>query len=761
MAQQQSDFIDIPALMRQYVSKWYLFVASVIVCVALGWFYAWITPSRYEVKANVLIEQEGNKMPSLSDFSALLGTESQVDDEIFILSSHTSYSEVARNLNLNEPQVVRTGFLHSSLAFPNRPLEIQTPPMFCDTLYSALVFKFKLDGDGRGSVKVRYKDKKILDEDNITLPYTAKTRLGDITFNKSEFYPADGLKCTVGVGSYDAAAENLDKEIVCEIADKRSNVILMSIKTDNTAYGKAILDEVIDVYNRRGIKEQNVRGNQTDKFIGERLDLIARELSASEQAIQEYKQRNGLTDLPQDVKVQTERQAQIEGALLQAETEAAIIKITKDFVNDPSNEYALVPSTIENSGINQAVSQYNELLLKIMDLRANTQPGNKTLAKLEQQADAMRVTVTEAVNKAYASAMVKVNDLRREKGVGTALKETLPAKQREYYDIARQAQLQGNLYVYLLQRREENSMLMANASPKGIVIDRAYIVSEPLNMSKKLILVIAFLIGLCLPPIGLYIRKLLRNRFESRSEVERLTDVPILGEMSVDNSGRKLVVTKGVNSTPAELFRLIRSNLLFMLSRNDDKVVLVTSSTAGEGKSFISINLAATLAVFGKKVCLVGMDIRKPRLADYLGVKSPLGLTQYLSNPTGSIDKIIASVPDVPGLSVITAGPVPPNPSELLASSDIDELFHELRQMFDYIIVDSAPIGIVSDTFALDRVADASIFVCRVNYTPISEFKAINDIYANNRLKKLSLVVNCVESKKQYGYGEDHHRSEE
>lgn len=294
---------------------------------------------------------------------------------------------------------------------------------------------------------------------------------------------------------------------------------------------------------------------------------------------------------------------------------------------------------------------------------------------------------------------------------------------------------------------------MANAVPKGVIIDEAFKLSKPLGLPKKAIILFAILFGLCIPPTILYLRKTLRNRFETRQEVERITDVPILGEMCIDNSGETIVAKPDNTSSAAELFRLMRSTITqFILGTPDEKVIMLTSSTSGEGKTFISINLAASFAMMGKRTILVGLDIRNPRLSQYLDIKPRLGMTQYLASNEIKPEQIIVNVPSAKDLDMIVAGPVPPNPSELLLSPRIDELFKQLRKDYDYIVVDTAPIGLVSDTFTLERVADATIYVCRANYTSLNDLSYINELYDQDRLKRLSIVINGTAAKKTYGY---------
>ncbi|MDE5752891.1 MAG: CpsD/CapB family tyrosine-protein kinase, partial [Duncaniella sp.] len=289
---------------------------------------------------------------------------------------------------------------------------------------------------------------------------------------------------------------------------------------------------------------------------------------------------------------------------------------------------------------------------------------------------------------------------------------------------------------------------------KGKILDEAYVLSEPLGMSPKMVMLIFLIIGLLLPFLLIYLVKIFRNKFETRREVEARISAPILGEMCIDKSGRSLVVTEHDTTSATELFRLLRSNLQFMLSDSNNKVVLMTSTRSGEGKSFISLNLAASLALLeNKKVLLVGMDIRNPQLANYLGINPPLGLTNYLSSDAVTLDSIIVPMPGYNKFDLIVAGPIPPNPAELLVSKKVDELFDALRERYDYIVVDTAPVGMVSDTFTLSRISDATIYVTRLNYSSMQDLSFIEDIYQEKRLKRLSVVINGAHTKKGYGYG--------
>ncbi|MDE6331742.1 MAG: polysaccharide biosynthesis tyrosine autokinase, partial [Muribaculaceae bacterium] len=438
-----------------------------------------------------------------------------------------------------------------------------------------------------------------------------------------------------------------------------------------------------------------------------------------------------------------------------AESAAEVLRITSDFFSNPANAYELVPITVDNDGLVRAITAYNELLLKRIELQGNAKGNNAALRALDEQIDAMRENVASSVRKSYANAMVPVKELRAEMEKTSGRLGKVPTQEREFINMKRQQEVKQALYLFLLQRREETAMMVANTKPKAIIIDEAYALNDPITLKPKLVMIMFMFVGFIVPLLLIYIKGKLRTKFDTRQEVERMVDMPVLGEICTDKSGSNVVVGSSGTSSSAELFRLLRTNLLFVLNDSNDKVVLMTSTNSGEGKSYISINLAMSLSLLGKKVLLMGMDIRKPKLSEYLGINSRYGVTQYLSSDGVSIDDMIVRDQKYGSLDIILSGPVPPNPAELLASKKVEELFEQLRGRYDYVIVDTAPVGLVSDTFTLDRVADATIYVCRANYTSKADLAFANSIYEQNRLRKLSLVVNGSAMKKTYGYSQN------
>lgn len=758
MARKSSnDFIDITALLKQYLSKWYLFVISVLVCGGLAFFVTKVKKPVYAVNANILIstDNSSSQLPNAMSggLSSLFGSDAYVEDEIFLVSSHSLYRDVARDLGLNQRHYVRRGFMNTEFAYPHYPVEIQTPAGMLDTLGVGMEFRVKVDKKGEADIKVKALKETVANVKDVKLPYIVKLPWGDFTVAATKYFVAgENLDTRITLTGYDAAAEVLDDEVGAEIASKRSNVITLSMETAAPVYGKDVLNEILVKYNQRGIMEKRHESERTGKFIEDRLVLLSDELAQSDNDIEALKHQKGIIDPTTEIRYQTEKKAEVEAKMIEARTQLEVYKLMSDFINDPANEYDLVPLMMDSQNFAEMFSEYNHTIISRQQLLNSAHPDNVNVKLLDQRLDALRSNINTSLNRLTKSQTAVVRDLQRELDGTAGQLSNMTTSEREFKDLFRQNQVKSSLYLFLLQRREENQLMEANTQPKAQIIDEAYTMSEPLGMGKKMILILGILFGLVIPPMFLYVRRLIYNRFETRQDVERITEVPILGEMCTDTTGRSVVVSPSDTSPATELFRLMRVNLLFVLNDASDKVVLVTSSSSGEGKSFISINLAASLVLMGKKVIVVGMDLRNPRLAEYLHMTPARGLSQYLSSSDVSLQQIINPAPGVKGMDVICAGPVPPNPGELLISNKVDNMFAELRAMYDYIIVDTAPIGLVSDTFTLDRVADAAIYVCRANYTSVRDLDAVNDIFEQKRLKKLSLVINGTAAKKSYGY---------
>ncbi len=745
--------------------NWILFAISIVCCVALAFLYSKVSKDKYVILSNIMIRTDagaGNMAGAFMQQMGLgdiMGQGSSVDDELHIISSHSLLRQAAVELDLNRTHVYKKNFFDRWIEYNGYAIDVIDVENQCDTLSRTLNFKIKVKANGKADVKVALSHfKSIYNQKNVTLPLDINTSYGKFTITTTEDYqPGQAYNYTIKVNGYDVVAEYLAKEINMYIPDKLSNLITLQIETPYISYGKTLLNTIIRLYNERGIEDKNVEATNTARFIEERLNIIQAELEAAEFQVEEYKKQHDLSDIETEVKAILESDVLFRTKLLEAETEANIIEYVLQFVAEPENKYALIPFT---SGLNdasaKAIEAYNELALQHLNMRTYAKEGSPALQMLEQQIDASRENVIVTIQTAKASADIALADMREQEEKYISRIRNLPTQEREFISIYRQKAIKEELYIFLLQKQEENALTLAMASPKGQIVDSAYNLSEPSSLSTTVELLIGFIIGFLIPAIFLYLRALFRTKFSSKEELERITDVPILGEVCINTTKENIVVKEGENNAISELFRLLRTNLQFLLTGKNDKVVLLTSSVSGEGKTFVSTNLAASLALLNKKVIIIGLDIRNPQLSEYINARPRMGMTNYLASEDIAIDQIITPSGINPQLDVIVAGPVPPNPAELLLSTRLDDLFNELRNRYDYIIIDSAPVAMVSDTFTLTRLADAIVYVCRANYTQREHIRYCSDLVAEGRLSKVSLIVNATTAKQGYGYGYNH-----
>ena len=748
-------------LYEEYKSKWWWFVVSVIVCCGLAYLYSLRKNPIYEVSANVLISQQdggdGSQLSKMFSMGDMFGGYSSVDDELMVMSSHTVLRQAVKDLQLNKNYYVKENLLVGSPKYKDAPVEIFYEPSIADTLKYALVFRLVVSDKEDVDVRLKVDNETVAEEKNQKFPISFDTPYGLFVFNKTKYFePGESFKEYISISNYNQAAEAVASMVEISIPNKKANMILLDVNGPIIAQSKDLLNKIVEIYNQFGVSEKQQKGIKTAEFIDSRLESLSKELDSSEEAVEKYKENNKLTDIRAEATYLMEKRGEVEKTLVAAEANYEVLQMTRKFITDPENRYSLIPtgSLGSESAAAEAIKSYNALVLQRMTLENNAKGDNAALKNLTTRIDAMRENIFNTIEKAAESSSVRLRELRRQANESMSQLGNIPRQEREYINIKRQQSVKEQLFMYLLRQREETALSIANSVPRGIIVDEAFAYFKPISMTRKRMLLLAFVLGLVIPVGILYLRNRFKSKFESRAELENHTKVPILGEICTVNTSDKLVVKD--SSTVAELFRLMRANLQFMLTPNKDKVILVTSTIPGEGKSFMSVNLAGTMALMGKKVLLVGMDIRKPQLGNYLGISTEPGLTQYLASDQYTLSDIIQKDAVMKNMDVIVAGKIPPNPAELLMSTKIDDMFAQLRQEYDFIVVDTAPVGMVSDTYVLDRISDATVYVCRVNHTTFNDVKFINAVYGGQRLKKMSLIVNGTTSKKGYGYGYGH-----
>lgn len=753
------DVSQIVALLRR---NWWMFAASLVLCIALAATYLYIKHSVYSVHAKVLVAYDdgtGSMGASMLQSLSLGGVGGRnVEDEVIVMESHSIKSQAIKELKLNRRYSSPDGLLRKKYYYNNSPIEIMAPEELFDTLSVGLKFNIKANEDlSKIEVKVKKgRFKTIADVESDKLPMVVTTPYGIYSIDTTSHYdPGEDVEVNANVVGNSIYAEDISRDLTVVKTDKKANGISLYYEDINTQRGKDFINKIIELYNRRGQKEKDEMAINTGKFIEERLDTLYVALSMAEKNIQSYKQSKNIVDVSSEAKYLMEKKGVLDEALISAEATYAVLRMADDFFKNPQNNYSMMPFSAELPGIDAAVTSYNELIAKRMEIEANAKGDNPALKTIDAQIDEMRASVKKSIEGAVSSASVRLNELKSEEAKSNTRLRSIPAQEREYIELQRDQRIKNQLYSYLLQRREENQLVLAATTPKGKIVDNAYAFNEPIAPNKKLIIVVALFVGFLIPALILYIKNLINDKFDSVEALARLTTLPIIGEIchSRRASENPIVVSETSTRPIAELFRLLRSNLQFMFplkNSENGQVAMVTSSCSGEGKTFVSMNVAESLALMGKKVVLVGMDIRLPMLAQNLGLPSSPGVTNYLS---GAVNDVNALIKHHGNCDVIVAGPVPPNPSELLLNNRIDQLIAELKQHYDFVIIDSAPIGLVSDTFSLGRFSDVTLYVSRANYTKKSFIKYLNSVVERGQLKNVAVVVNDTNPKLSHGYG--------
>ena len=516
------------------------------------------------------------------------------------------------------------------------------------------------------------------------------------------------------------------------------------------------------MYNRNTNNDKNEIAQKTAEFIDERIGIISKELGSTEANLESFKRDAGITDLTSEAQIALAGNAEYEKKSVENRTQISLVNDLRKYLR--GNEYEVLPSNVglQDAALIGAIERYNEMLVERKRLLRTSTENNPTIVNLDTSIRAMKANVQATLEGTLQGLMITKESLDREASRYSRRISNAPGQERAYVSIARQQEIKAGLYLMLLQKREENAIALAATANNAKIIDEAIADDIPVSPKRPMIYLIALVLGIGIPVGIIYLVELTKFKIEGRADVEKLTSVPVVGDIPLtdeknDKNG-SIAVFENKNNLMSETFRNIRTNLQFMLD-NDQKVILVTSTVSGEGKSFVSSNLAISLSLLGKKVVIVGLDIRKPGLNKVFNLSSKeKGITQYLANPEMDLMSLIQQSDVNKNLYILPGGTVPPNPTELLARDGLDKAIEILKKNFDYVILDTAPIGMVTDTLLIGRVADLSAYVCRTDYTHKAEYTLINELYHEKKLPNLCTIINGVDLKRRkygyyYGYG--------
>ena len=754
---QEEPTFDFGALFDKYKRYWWLFLLSIIACGCLAYYYLRVTNRVYEVNAVVLVAQEDNSSSAganLLKSMHLVSGGSKVEDEMIVFSSQELCTEVAKQLQINRRYTEDMGwFKPTKDHYGSSPIEVIAPEEMFDTL-SSINFKIDVNKKGLANIKARSGKDKLINSKDVKLPATFKTTYGTFTIKATEnFNPKKGCHITASLIGSQYCGQSLNKKIKVKLITKKANGINLSINETVKSRGRDILNTLINLYNDRGQKEKDEQAINTANFIDERLALIYKGLTGSEADIEAFRRKHNMINVEMQMKSAIAKQELADQAIIKLETNKRLLGMVKDFINDPANKHSYIPFSVDSSAASGSIKAYNNLLAKRQELEQSAQGDNLALKRIDEQIESMHNNIVKGVNSSIRGIDMQLSQAQNRTNSVNNDMGSVPTIEREAQDLYRQQSIQNALYTFLLQKREENSLVLAATTPKGKIVDHAYASIQPIKPAKYKIYFLALVAGLLLPLVLLFLKRLFTTKFSSQEELQSISKAPVVGEICHNRHRSQLVVKEGKSSSIVELFRLLRNNIQFMLPTDDDKVILVTSSVSGEGKSFVSMNLASSFSLLHKRVALVGMDIRSPKLAQMLSINDAPGVTAFLAKPNVTIDDVVQHCPEVDHFDIIVGGTIPPNPSELLLTNRVQELIDQLKERYDYIIIDSAPIAMVSDTYSLTRYANVTVYVTRSNYTKRSLVRYMNNAIARHQLKNVAVVLNDSNPKMSQGYG--------
>lgn len=773
----EDEKIDIQQLLFKYIIHWPWFVGAVLVCLIGAWIYLRMATPVYNISATVLIKDDkkgGNtgSMVGLEELglSGLISSSQNIDNELEVLRSKTLVKEVINLLNLYVSYTDEDGFPSKNM-YKTSPVLVSLTPQEAEKLTDPMVVEMALYGEGGLEVNVTVGDKeyqKLFEKLPAVFPMDEGTLAffqspDSLSLKKDTMEASSNIRhITAKIKSPMKVARAYCENLKIEPTSKTTSVAVISLKNSSLQRGQDFINQLLEMYNRNTNNDKNEIAQKTAEFIDERINIISKELGRTEANLENFKRNAGITDLTSEAQIALTGNAEYEKKRVENRTQISLIEDLRKYIR--GNEYEVLPGNIglQDPGLVATIERYNEMLVERKRLLRTSTENNPTIINLDTSIRAMKSNVQATLDGSLKGLLITKADLEREASRFSRRISDAPGQERQFVSIARQQEIKAGLYLMLLQKREENAIALAATANNAKIIDEAIADDIPVSPKRRMIYLIALVLGIGIPVGIIYLIGLTKFKLEGRADVEKLTTIPIVGDIPLtDEKNEKdgsIAVFENQNNLMSETFRNIRTNLQFML-QNDKKVILVTSTVSGEGKSFISANLAISLSLLGKKVVIVGLDIRKPGLNKVFRLSTKeKGITLYLANPETDLMSLVQPSDINQNLYILPGGTVPPNPTELLARDGLDKAIEILKKSFDYVVLDTAPVGMVTDTLLIGRVADLSVYVCRADYTHKVEYTLINELAEEKKLPNLCTVINGVDLKRRkygyyYGYG--------
>lgn len=756
--------INLNELIKPYIKKWYWFVIGVISFLLLALIYIKLTIPVYKVQSSVLIK-DAKKMSSASgDFGVLsglggfagMGTNS-IENELEIFKSKRIIEDVVKNKKLQTSLYSREQFYDVELYKDTNPFNIY---VINEKLYEKLPKKpidISVKGDEITLTSDEFKAPvKSTFNKTISLPYANFMIVKNPNFNRKKVKEMDLDDLYFTYSNEESTVDSFQKGLDIDLVDKDATVIGIAINHSNQDKAKDLLNNIVLMYNEYATLDKNTESKKTKDFIDERITLISKELGEVESQKENFKIDNDIVDIGAEAKINLQISTETRRRTLELETQTELTKMLIGYINSQTNSYQVLPTNIglDNATATSNIVAYNKLVMDRSRLLENATAENPMVQEITKDLNSLKNAMKESLSRSLTTLQFTKNQVVGEHYSSEGEIQKVPTREKLFRNIERQQQIKENLYLLLLQKREEAAIAMAITSDKARVVDYAYASPKPVAPQKLLVLLGAVIFGLLIPFVYIYLRDLLNTKLVTKQDMDKLTSVPVLAEIP-RISGKESELVRLNDVTPlAESFRILVTNINFMLAKKTEaNIIFITSTVKGEGKTFVSVNLALALASMQKKVLVIGSDIRNPQLQRYNpSMKGSKGLTEYLYGEVDSVKDIIHPSGFSPNCDFIYSGSIPPNPADLLQNGRYQDLLDALKNSYQFVILDTAPLMLVTDSFLISKYADATIYVTRSEVTEKEFIQFANKNIGSEKIKNVGFVLNDVH-KTNFGYG--------
>ncbi len=760
----RDDELDLSHLFNQILSKWHYFLFTGVILTALTFLYVYVNLPVYQSTSSILID-DSKTSANFEDFltSDLFGTNTSVSTEIGKITSRTVIHNTIDKLGL------RVEYYNTSV-YPNRPIYpyppflievnkinqfIQDQP-FTVTVIDKTHLKIEVAYDANDLPQFEY-NKTIALGESISLRKDTLTYF-DFIVNASDSIklPNTGSTFKFVVRNTNKLTNDIFDNLAAEPLGKDANIILLTYKDVLPVRALDVLNTISSVYIDLDVESKATVAALTLKFVEDQLSHTGDSLGISEKQLQDFKEKNKTVDLSEESKAMVVKLSDLDVQKVKSNIDIASLKNLYSYVSTNQDLSTMAPSSmgIPDPLLIELLTNYQELQAKRKSSAFGVKNNAPALKIIDLQILETKNSILENIKSIQdRSIITKLSVDQQIAGVESQIKQA-PELERNYIGIQRNVEVNQNIYTFLLQKKAETSIAKATAVSDNRILDKACLGDKPVSPNKFLLLALLFIFTLLIPGAYILGKTIFKSTIQNRDDVTKLTSVPVLGIVGHSEDKSNLVVNNRPKSPIAEAFRTLRTNMQYYGLGNESKVITITSSVGGEGKSFITLNLATIIAMQGKKVLMIGLDLRKPKLFDDLDIKNTIGASNYLS-ATATLEDIVKST-KVNGLDFIAAGPIPPNPAELLSKKNLQDLIEKAKANYDYVIIDTPPLGVVSDALLIMPFSDINLYIVRQGYSRIEFIKSLNELYEEGKFKNLSIVLNDSDFSHTYGYGYGH-----